>query len=137
MRPRKKDSPHWMFYLLVAACHNAVFTQGVEKSTIFHLPAEDFRQYKFPFPPFEEQAAIVAFIESQLGTIREAQSRIEREIELARELWTTLVAAVVTGQVDVSQWNGADEMTDWEMTSETIEDEAEIGEEEDAVESLE
>lgn len=107
LRPKKSDSPQWMFYLLFAACQNAVFTQGVEKSTIFHLPADDFRQYKFTFPPLEEQRAIVGFIEAQLGTIREAQTRIEREIELARELWTTLVAEVVTGQIDVSAWQGA------------------------------
>jgi len=34
-------------------------------------------------------------------------------------LWTTLVATVVTGQVDVSDWDGADEVV--ELSEEILE----------------
>ena len=61
-----------------------------------------FQNLLIPVPPLAEQTAIVAYLESQLAIIGEARGRIEREIELARELYQTLVANVVTGQVDVS-----------------------------------
>lgn len=67
------------------------------------LSVEAISKLKAPVPPLSEQAAIVAYLENQLAIIGEARSRIEREIELARELYQTLVANVVTGQVDVSE----------------------------------
>jgi hypothetical protein len=49
-------------------------------------------------------------------------------------MWTTLVAEIVTGQVDVSDWNGVDNGADWEMATAMFEDEAELVEPEDVME---
>lgn len=52
-------------------------------------------------PPLSEQAAIVSYIEAQSFHIDAARLAAEREIELALELSTTLVAEVVCGARDV------------------------------------
>lgn len=54
-----------------------------------------------PLPPKREQESILVFLESELFGIRNAISRVEREIELLREYRTRLVADVVTGKLDV------------------------------------
>jgi type I restriction enzyme S subunit len=54
-----------------------------------------------PIPSEKEQAAILAFLESELKTVRTAIDRTKHEIELLREYRTRLVADVVTGKLDV------------------------------------
>lgn len=56
---------------------------------------------QIPLSPLIEQAQIVSYFKTELALINEALGGAGREIELARELWTTLVAEVVTGRVDV------------------------------------
>jgi restriction endonuclease S subunit len=60
-------------------------------------------QIPVPFPPVDEQVAIVAFYEAETATLTAAVSRLEREIDLLREYRTRLVADVVTGKLDVRE----------------------------------
>ena len=60
-------------------------------------------QIPVPFPPVDEQVAIVAFYEEETATLTAAVSRLEREIDLLREYRTRLVADVVTGKLDVRE----------------------------------
>ncbi len=94
------------------------------------LAVENISRLKIPLPPLEEQAAIVEFLEEKLATIRDAQGRIEREIELARELLATLVAEVVTGQINVSDWEGEDELSPGMDEKSLFVDEMSVGEDE-------
>ena len=87
------------------------------------LSVEVISKLKIPVPPLAEQQAIVAYLESQLAIIGEARGRIEREIELARELYQTLVANVVTGQVDVSGIEVEDDKSQFVDELSDVEDE--------------
>ncbi len=60
-------------------------------------------QIPVPFPPVDEQAAIVAFYVEETADLTVAISRLNREIELLREYRTRLVADVVTGKLDVRE----------------------------------
>ena len=65
------------------------------------LQRDEFRSLKLPFPPLSEQATIVEYIERETQLIEATIERTEREIELVQELKTSLIAAAVTGQIDV------------------------------------
>jgi type I restriction enzyme S subunit len=52
-------------------------------------------------PPLEEQKQIVKHIDERTSEIDDAIDQAERQIELMKQYRTSLVAEVVTGQVDV------------------------------------
>jgi type I restriction enzyme, S subunit len=56
-----------------------------------------------PFPPREEQEAILLGLTEGTTSLDKAIHHIEREIELLREYRTRLVADVVTGKLDVQE----------------------------------
>ena len=97
------------------------------------LTFDQIRAFTIPVPPLAEQSAIVNHLESQLAIIGEARGRIEREIELARELYQTLVTNVVTGAADVSNVvvkdDGAEvELPDAEVEMDETEDDEALDE---------
>lgn len=52
-------------------------------------------------PPYEEQKAIVYFIEKESAKVDLAIAQVEKEIELIQEYRTTLISDAVTGKIDV------------------------------------
>jgi type I restriction enzyme S subunit len=97
----QKDLATFMFYVLHVSAKFGVFA-GVEgKATFSHLPAETFRRYRFPFPPQEEQSAIVAFLESETRQFDTLISEATHAIDLLQERRTALISAAVTGKIDV------------------------------------
>lgn len=76
----------------------AINTNG---STVGHLRLGQVFSLPIAWCQIEEQKKIVEFIKDTSGTIEQAITRAEREIELMREYRTRLIADVVTGQVDV------------------------------------
>lgn len=70
-----------------------------------------------PVPCKEEQEAILSYIRLETKDLDEAIARAEDEIKLVREYRDSLIADVVTGQIDVRGWvPGQDDMVagaDW------------------------
>jgi type I restriction enzyme S subunit len=83
-------------------------------------------QIPVPFPPVDEQAAIVAFYVEATADLTATISRLEREINLLREYRTRLVADVVTGKLDVRE---AAARLPEEAAPNTIEESAEVSDE--------
>ncbi len=75
--------------------------QDVMGATASHVNISTIRNYVLALPKRQEQEAIVAHVESEIGPTDVTISRLEREIELLREYRTRLVADVVTGKLDV------------------------------------
>ncbi len=98
------DSVRFMFYLLFNAVHQERFISGAGKSTIAHLPAETFRQFKFGFPPKQEQVEIAIFLEKQKIQYDLLEARASLQIGLLQERRTALISAAVTGKIDVRDW---------------------------------
>ena len=65
------------------------------------IPMELLKCEPFPRPPFEEQAAIVSFLDRATADLDAATTSAQREISLLREYHTRFIADVVTGKLDV------------------------------------
>ncbi|MDH1443851.1 restriction endonuclease subunit S [Pseudomonas sp. GD03721] len=106
LRPEspKSDTAEFFFYTLMAAKSLGVFEESDTKATISHLPAEKFRQYRFAFPPLEEQQKIAAVMGEILERSNETISYAERTITLLQERRSALISAAVTGKIDVRDW---------------------------------
>lgn len=65
------------------------------------LTCEDVANVRVPVPPMDEQCAIVAHIANETSKLDEFRTAAKRTMELLRERRSALVAAAVTGQIDV------------------------------------
>lgn len=106
LRPRNiaKDTTDFFYFVLVAAKEQGVFEENDTKATISHLPAEKFRQYRFAFPPLEEQQKIASFLRVQCTKLSNIITRARQGIALLQERRTALISAAVTGKIDVREW---------------------------------
>lgn len=75
-------------------------SKGVWSSRLRLYP-EQFSQICLPIPPFAEQQAIVAYVDAETSKLDALRSSAERSIELLKERRAALVAAAITGQIDV------------------------------------
>lgn len=76
------------------------YSKGVWSSRLRLYP-EGFFEVSLPVPPLDEQRAIVAYIADETGKLDALRSAAERTIALLKERRSALVAAAVTGQIDV------------------------------------
>lgn len=107
-----RDSTKFMLYVMFDAVHQERFSGGVAKATIAHLPAETFRQYRFAYPPYDEQLEISAYLDEMSSKFEAIESSAQRQVELLKERRTALISAAVTGKIDVRGFNLAHEHKD-------------------------
>lgn len=62
---------------------------------------EGFRDIIIPIPPAEEQPAIVGHVKQETAKIDTMRKAIEKTVALSKERRASLIAAAVTGQIDV------------------------------------
>jgi type I restriction enzyme S subunit len=107
LRPHdySRDHTRFMFYVMFDAVYQERFSGGVAKATIAHLPAETFRQYKFAYPPFDEQVEIAVFLDKMKGKFEAIEISAQIQIDLLQERRTALISAAVTGKIDVRNWS--------------------------------
>ncbi len=103
LRPRSisRDTAEFLFFALSAAKHFGVFDENDTKATISHLPAEKFRQFRFPFPPISEQQNIAKYTRRATTRLDTLIEKTERSIALIKERRAALITAAVTGQIDL------------------------------------
>ena len=86
-----------------------VFTQEVMRyskgvwSSRLRLYPEGFFAVSIPVPPLREQREIVAHIENETRKLDELRAATERSTVLLKKRRTALIAAAVTGQIDVDK----------------------------------
>lgn len=100
-RPTSHVNPKWLGYCLLAESGKQQFTESMYGGTKLGLGLDDVRNVSLPFPPIKEQSRIVGFIEEELQQIDTLIAKAQAFIELLREHRTALIAAAVTGQIDV------------------------------------
>lgn len=76
------------------------YSKGVWSSRLRLYP-EGFFEVYLPIPPLDEQRAIVAHIARETAKIDAIQAATEKTIKLLKERRAALIAAAVTGQLDV------------------------------------
>ena len=70
-------------------------------STFKRVNVEEIRTLQIPFPPPDEQAQIAAFVLEESDRLDTLEAEAEHVIRLLRERRSALIAAAVTGQIDV------------------------------------
>ena len=102
VRPRTaRDNPRYLLWVLYAAARSGIFTADGNRNTIVHLTAVKLRAHRFPFPPREEQDAIVAAIDAYVRLSESTHSSISSQVALLKERRAALVTAAVTGQLGI------------------------------------
>ena len=75
--------------------------QGSSHLGRWRLPAHQFNLFMVPYPPKEEQKAIVEFIEKQLNHMSAVQEKAEQGILLFKEKRSSNISAAVTGKNNI------------------------------------
>jgi len=105
VRPRsKKDTARFFYYAMSAAAKSGIFIANGNPNTIPHLTGEQFRVYRFPFPPVDEQCAIAETLDIETTKVDRLAEKIRGSIEKLREYRTALISAAVTGKIDVREF---------------------------------
>jgi type I restriction enzyme S subunit len=95
------DVPRYLYYVMRCATESGIFVAAGDPNTIPHLTAEKLRLYRFPFPPGDEQQAIVEYLDEDGQKSGLLISRVETAIDRLLEYRTALISAAVTGKIDV------------------------------------
>ncbi|NVZ21043.1 restriction endonuclease subunit S [Pseudomonas costantinii] len=106
LRPRdvKRDTAEFFLHVMEMATQQGVFVAGGNQTTIDHLTAEQLRQYRFAFPPFDEQLHIAEKITEMVSKIQNTTAEAEQLIGYLQERRSALISAAVTGKIDVRSW---------------------------------
>jgi type I restriction enzyme, S subunit len=99
----ENDTTRFFYYVMSCAANQGVFVSGGNETTIEHLPAEKLRRYRFAFPPITEQLRIAEFLDAEILKLDGLKTEAERAIELLKERRSALIAATVTGKIDVRE----------------------------------
>lgn len=101
IRPYKTLLGEFLFRVLQSKEINIQFELRSNGVTRVGLGVYDLKNAKIPVPPVYEQTQIVEFISKATTAINTTISKIEKEIALAEEYKTALIAEAVTGKIDV------------------------------------
>ena len=96
-----EDEPAFSVLVMRAIVDSGQFALQSSAATIQHLPAEKLRVVRYPAPPLDEQRAIVAHVGLETGKLHALSVATERTIALLGERRAALIAAAVTGQLEV------------------------------------
>jgi len=94
------ENAKFMYFTFLWAANTGVFNLS-GSSTIAHLTGEQLRKYRFPKPPFAEQVAIAAFLDTETAKFDALTKEASRAITLLQERRAALISAAVTGKIDV------------------------------------
>ncbi len=101
LRPTRAMNPEYLGYAAGAEPSQRQKSEMGRGFTVVHIYGSELKHLAIPVPPLSEQAEIAAAVREAVGLTDAAILRAKREIELAREYRTRLIADVVTGKVDI------------------------------------
>ena len=77
------------------------FGRGAANVGRWRLPADAFKNFEIPLPPYEEQIKIVQAIGDEEQKTKAAIECLKKQIDLLNDLKTRLISDTVTGKIDV------------------------------------
>ena len=92
--------------------HSALYairlnTRSIKQTTgIQNLDIPAYLREMVCFPPLSEQRAIAAFLDRETAKLDNLFAKVQKAIELLKELRTALVSAAVNGKIDVREEAG-------------------------------
>jgi len=93
--------PQFIFFLLQSEHFQEFIKVNATGTTFLGISQETIGNYRVTLPPISEQRAIVSYLDSETAKIDTLIEKARRAIELMREHRSALIAAAVTGQIDV------------------------------------
>lgn len=100
-RPKRKVEPRYLGYAAgspSAIAQKAMMGRGF---TVAHIYGQQLKRLAVALAPSEEQVTVVRFLDRVLGQMDASMLGAQQQISLIREYRTSLVAAAVTGKIDV------------------------------------
>ncbi|KAF1705573.1 restriction endonuclease subunit S [Pseudoxanthomonas suwonensis] len=100
-RPSAEVCPRFLMWQLNSV---GIYRQGeldTVGATSPHVNVSTIRNFQLTVPPLVEQKAIAAFLERVASSFDSLDAEARRAIDLLRERRSVLIAAAVTGQIDV------------------------------------
>ena len=106
---QNKDTcyPEYFLYLLQNGYSNKIFYpygQGSSQLGRWRLPTEEFKEFCYPLPSIDEQKKIASFISKETKKMDALIYESNQGIQLLQERRSALISAVVTGQIDVRNY---------------------------------
>ncbi|PPT63353.1 hypothetical protein XarbCFBP8130_12255 [Xanthomonas arboricola] len=95
------DVSSWIRWALLSAPVREELAVGSLGAAVRGVNIFDLRRVKVPRPPIAEQKKIAAYLDRQVAEFDELSATARRAIELLKEHRRALIAAVITGQIDV------------------------------------
>lgn len=102
-RPRAHLSSRWLHYCFLAGGFQRLLWEYTGFSAQPGIYLGTLANFKVPCPSGKEQSAIVAFLDEELAKLDQLRLQAEHAITLLKERRSTLIAAAVTGKIDVRQ----------------------------------
>ncbi|MCR8896800.1 restriction endonuclease subunit S [Gordonia sp. GONU] len=103
VRPRYRDLPEFLAYVLEAATASGYVSLLCGKATIPHFTAEKLGAMEYPRPPVDEQRAIVDFLTERDVQISLLSEQATNVIDRLCEYRSALITDAVTGKIDVRE----------------------------------
>ncbi len=101
MVPRRGIVSAFMLYLLLSDAYTKLAVDESMRVAMPKINREDLGEIRWPFPPEPEQAEIVLALETAIAPIGALLVKIQDSIATLQEHRTSLIAAAVTGKIDV------------------------------------
>ena len=105
LKIKKSLSNKFVFYFLKSekVLNQLLTTSGF--SVIPMISLEGLKKLKFLLPPISEQNEIVEYLDEQTQKIDSTIEKETQRIKLLKEYRQSLISEVVTGKIDVRDWN--------------------------------
>ncbi len=105
LRPTEEANPSYYNYLLKAMDAQKMF-HGMGTGVRLTLSYKELKNKYLPFPPLDEQEAMVAYLDEQTGKIDAAIEREQKMIDLLNERKQIIIQNAVTKGLrgDTSEW---------------------------------
>jgi len=100
------DNERYYLHLSILYHSEGYYDSLVNRVSIPHLTKEKLESVKFLRPPLSEQTQIVEYLDEQTQKIDTTIEKETQRIELLKEYRQSLISEVVTGKVDVRDYNG-------------------------------
>jgi type I restriction enzyme S subunit len=99
--PQDGVNRRWLLHALRASPIFGQLEAGAVGATIRGINIRDLKRARLPVPPVEEQGALAAFCDAENELVDQATEAVERAVATLDEHRAALVAAAVTGKIDV------------------------------------
>ena len=124
--PSKDFSYKYLHYYLISNDFNNATNRIITGMGVPHLTQHFLKNVEIPCPPFEQQEAIVEYLDYECQKLDSIKAIKNSEINKLKELRIRLISDVVTGKIDVR----GIEVPEYEFIAEESPDDADASEDE-------